>query len=123
MRIELSFIVALSVLICSVIQGVLAQQPCSPASEDQSVVDVDGTAHLTRVVPVPLTVSVEARRSLSTKVVDPPVGETLAAKRMRTDAYHHTDAEAYLALYPSHIEESSIGNVPVRVITPAAGIP
>ncbi|HMG01714.1 MAG TPA: alpha/beta hydrolase fold domain-containing protein [Edaphobacter sp.] len=123
MRIHRSFIVALSVLICSAVQGMPAQQPGSPASEDQSVVDADGTAHLTRVVPVPLTVSAEARRSLSKKVVDPPVGETLAAKRARTDAYHHSDAEAYLALYPSHIEASSIGGVPVRVIAPAAGVP
>jgi acetyl esterase/lipase len=100
-----------------------AQQPDTQASEDQSIVDADGTAHLTRIVPVPYTVSAEARRSLSKKIVDPPIGETLAAKRVRTDAYHHVDAEAYLKLYPSRIEESAIGGVPVRVIVPASGIP
>ena len=109
-------------LLCSGKQITSAQQAQSRISEDQSVVDADGTAHLTRVVPVPYTVSPEARTSLAKPVVDPPIGETLATKRARTDAYHHTDTAAYLALYPSHIEESSIGGVPVRVVTPAAGV-
>ena len=99
-----------------------AQQAASPVAQDTSVVDADGTAHLTRVVPVPYSVSPEARRSLSKPVTDPPVGETLEAKRKRTDAYHHTDTEAYLALYPSKIEETSIGGVPVRIVTASAGV-
>jgi acetyl esterase/lipase len=97
--------------------------PSTMTNQDSSVLDADGTAHLTRVVPIPQTVSVEARRSLARKIVDPPAGETLAAKRKRTDAYHHADAEAYLALYPSKIKEGSIGNVLVREITPASGVP
>jgi acetyl esterase/lipase len=112
----------ISLLLCSGKQITSAQQAQSRISEDQSVVDADGTAHLTRVVPVPYTVSPEARTSLAKPVVDPPIGETLAAKRARTDAYHHTDTAAYLALYPSHIEESSIGGVPARVVTPATGV-
>jgi monoterpene epsilon-lactone hydrolase len=124
MRINLPLVAALGILILGPAWAMPAPQSASQTeNQDHSVVDADGTSHLTRVVPVPYTVSAEARRSLARKVVDPPVGETLAAKRKRTDAYHHTDAEAYLALYPSHIEEGSIGNVPVRVITPAAGVP
>jgi hypothetical protein len=48
--------------------------------------------------------------------------ETLEAKRTRTDAYHHADALAYLALYPSHVEESTLAGVPVRIVTPTAGV-
>jgi len=55
-------------------------------------------------------------------VIDPPVEETLEAKRKRTDAYHHTDTAAYLAIYPSKIKETSIGGVPVRIVTPVAGV-
>ena len=72
--------------------------------------------------PVPYTVSPEARASLAKSVVDPPNGETLAEKRARTDAYHHVDASAYLALYPSHIKAGSIGGVPVQIITPATRV-
>ena len=108
-------------MLCGSGQTALAQSQ-QPTSEDQSVVDPDGTAHLTRVVPVPYSISPEARRSLAKPVIDPPVGETLAQKRARTDAYHHTDTMAYLALYPSRIEESTLGGVPVRVITPTSGV-
>jgi acetyl esterase/lipase len=48
--------------------------------------------------------------------------ETLEVKRARTDAYHHADALAYLALYPSHVEESTLAGVPVRIVTPTAGV-
>ncbi len=103
--------------------GAVAQSSDTPAAEDRSVVDPDGTAHLTRVVPVPGTISPEARRSLAKPVNDLPIGETLEAKRTRTDAYHHTDSQAYLAIYPSKIEQSTIAGVPVRILTPASGIP
>jgi acetyl esterase/lipase len=113
----------LSLLLCNAPQKMLAQQTGSTVSEDQGSVDPGGTAHLTRVIPVPYTVSPEARKSLAKPVADPPIGETLTAKRARTDAYHHTDTAAYLALYPSHTEESSVGSVPVRIVIPAGGIP
>lgn len=99
-----------------------AQTPKGPLAQNTSVVDPDGTAHLTRVVPVPYTVSAAARRSLSRPLIEPPVGETLEAKRKRTDAYHHADSEAYQAMYPSKIDETSIAGVPVRMVSPAAGV-
>jgi monoterpene epsilon-lactone hydrolase len=102
--------------------AVMAQQAAATISEDRSVVDPDGTAHLTRVVPVPYTVSPEARRSLARPVVDAPVEETLEEKRTRTDAYHQTDTAAYLMLYPSKIEEGSIKGVPIRIVTSNQGI-
>jgi len=122
MRINFSLMAILSVLIVGCVLTTHRSNP-SEMEEDRSVMDADGTAYLTRVVPVPNTLTAEARRSLARKVIDPPLGETLSEKRKRTDAYHHADAEAYLAFYPSHIEEGSIANVPVRWITPAAGVP
>jgi len=95
---------------------------CLAQRQDSASMDEDGTARLTRVIPVPRSVSPEAQRSLAKHVTDPPQGETLAAKRVRTDAYAHSDAEAYKAIYPSKIEESTIGGVAVHVITPESGI-
>ena len=40
------------------------------ASSDTSYIDADGTARVTRVVPVPSTVSPEAQKSLSRQVSD-----------------------------------------------------
>jgi monoterpene epsilon-lactone hydrolase len=122
-KLSASFLALTFSLLCGTSIATQAQQLVPVISEDQSTVDPDGTAHLTRVVPVPLTVSPEARRSLAKPVTDPPIGETLATKRIRTDAYHHADTVAYLALYPSHVEERSLAGVPVRIVTPAAGVP
>jgi epsilon-lactone hydrolase len=60
---------------------------------------------------------------LAKPIVDPPPRETLAAKRIRTDAYHQRDSVAYLALYPAKIQSSAIAGVPVRIITPVDPIP
>jgi epsilon-lactone hydrolase len=90
---------------------------------DSSSVDANGKASITRVVPLPQTISPEAQAYLSQPIVDPPPGETLAAKRARTDAYHHKDAQAYLALYPVKIAESSIAGVPVHIFTPVDAMP
>lgn len=116
----LTLFATLSLCLLLASRSACSQQAVVP--EDQSVVDPDGTAHLTRVVPVPLTVSPEAQRSLAKPVIDPPIGESLTAKRARTDAYHHTDTLAYMTIYPSHVEENSLAGVPVRIVTPAAGI-
>jgi epsilon-lactone hydrolase len=95
---------------------------CTAKQQDTASMDADGTAHLTRVVPVPHSVSPEAQRSLAKLIPNPPIDETLAAKRVRTDAYAHSDAEAYKAIYPSKIEESKIAGVPVHIITPESGV-
>lgn len=111
-------------LICSfalvaLSQAGFAQQAASePPQTDSSMIDAHGVAHITRVVPVPDTVSLEAQKSLAKPIVDPPTNETLAQKRVRTDAYAQSDAEAYRAKYPVTIESSSIAGVPVRIITP-----
>ena len=40
----------------------------SAAQKDSSYIDADGTAHITRVVPVPATVSPEAQKGLARQV-------------------------------------------------------
>ena len=102
--------------------GLLSAGYCMAQQPDTASMDTDGTAHLTRVIPVPHSVSPEAQRSLAKHITDPPMDESLAAKRIRTDAYAHSDAEAYKAIYPSKIEESKIAGVPVHVITSATGV-
>jgi epsilon-lactone hydrolase len=90
---------------------------------DSNTLDSTGTAYLTRVVPLPTTISSQAQAYLTQPVVDPALDETLAAKRSRTDAYHHKDAQAYLSRYPVKITESSLAGVPVHILTPVAAMP
>ena len=81
-----------------------------------STLDANGTAHITRVIPVPTTISPEAQTSLRR-----PAGaehQTLAERRTSTDAWQTRAGKASLAAYPVKIESLTIANVPVRNILP-----
>ncbi|MBT9332465.1 alpha/beta hydrolase fold domain-containing protein [Paracidobacterium acidisoli] len=86
--------------------------------KDTSYIDADGTAHITRVIPVPKTISPEAQRRLGRQVSDAAVPETLAERRAKTDAYQVKNAEAWKKLCPVNVEESTMAGVPVHVVTP-----
>ncbi len=50
--------------------GTCVAQGTTPAKTDSSVIGADGTAFVTRVVPVPTTISPEARKWLARPVSD-----------------------------------------------------
>jgi len=91
-----------------------AQQPRA----DTSTIEADGTAYVTRVVPVPSTVSREAQKVLARVVGDAAKRETLAERRAGTDKWQQAAAEAFRKIYPVNIASDTIAGVPVRVITP-----
>ena len=81
-----------------------------------SVLDANGTAHITRVVPVPTTISSEAQASLRRSAGGED--QTLAERRTATDAWQTRAGKASLAAYPVKIESLTIANVPVRNVLP-----
>lgn len=96
-----------------------AQQiPSSAPRTDSSFIDSHGTAHVTRVVPVPDTISPEAQRSLSKQIPDTPKPETLAERRSKTDKWQAAAGERSRVLYPVNVTSGNIAGVPVRTITP-----
>ena len=103
----------------------LAQQTTagSAPQKDSSYIDAQGTAHVTRVVPVPQTVSPQAKQYLARPRPDAAPHQTLAEKRAQTDASARKDAERYRASYPVNIASSTIAGVPVSVVTPVHPIP
>ncbi len=84
---------------------------------DTSTLDADGTAHITRVVPVPGTISDEARKFLSHSMPSTPP-PSLAVQRERTDSFRTGRAAEARKLYPVNIEEKTFGGVRCDVITP-----
>src|ERR1700690_501289 len=112
--------VGLSVLLSLLFTGCASrgQSSCATPATDTAVVDAAGTVHVTRVVPVPTTISLEAQRVLAMPVSDAAPIETLAERRSRTDAWQSKAGEVARSLYPVNIELSTIGGVPVRMITP-----
>ena len=103
----------------------LAQQPApkpTTAAEaparDTSYIDEKGTAHITRVVPVPEALSPEAQKSLSRVEPDQGPPQSLEERRKMTDAYTARAKEEWLKICPVDIKDQVIEGVPVHVVTP-----
>ncbi|MBV8830933.1 MAG: alpha/beta hydrolase fold domain-containing protein [Acidobacteriaceae bacterium] len=96
---------------------VWSQQAVIPQN-DTSYIDEHGTAHVTRVVPVPKTISPEAQARLARRVPDNPKPESLADRRSHTDKWQAGAGEEFRKIYRTKVEEQKIAGVPVRVITP-----
>lgn len=106
--------------------AVLAQQsapkPTAAAAapnRDTSYIDAHGTAHVTRVVPVPEDLSAEARASLSRREPDEGPPQSLAERRKMTDAYTARAKVEWTKICPNTIVDDTMAGVPVHVVTPA----
>ncbi len=88
-------------------------------ARDSSYIDAEGTAHLTRVIPVPQDLSPEARKFISAQAPDEAPAESLAIRRKHTDEWEERAREQWSRLCPNTIEETAMGGVPVRVVKPA----
>jgi acetyl esterase/lipase len=98
-----------------------AQQPTTAAdapNRDTSFIDAQGTAHVTRVVPVPQTVSPQAQHSLSRQEPDQGPPQSLAARRAGTDAYTARARVEWTKICPVQIVDIPIAGVPVHIVTP-----
>ena len=94
-----------------------AQQSPPPPQADTATIEADGTAHVTRVVPVPGTISPEAQASLARSGPSGPA-PSLAERRAHTDAFRIRRSGEARRLYPVNVEEKTIGGVRCDVITP-----
>ena len=98
----------------------LAQGPAGMAG-DSSKIGPDGTAYVTRVVPVPTTVSPEAQKMLARPETDeagPP--HSVEEDRAGTDKWQAGAGEVSKRLYPATVSGSTIAGVPVRIVMPPA---
>ena len=103
----------------------IAQQPTSKPTtaaeapnRDTSYIDANGTAHVTRVVPVPQTISAEAQKSVGRQEPDQGPPEPLEQRRKMTDAYTASARVEWSKICPNTLLEEKMAGVPVRVVTP-----
>jgi acetyl esterase/lipase len=102
-----------------------APQPTTAAqapNTDTSYIDAQGTAHVTRVVPVPKSLSIQSQFFLSRAVPDQGPPESLADRRKGTDAFTAQARIDWTKLCPNQLVEDKIAGVPVRIVTPE-GLP
>ncbi|MGA2851198.1 MAG: alpha/beta hydrolase fold domain-containing protein, partial [Terracidiphilus sp.] len=110
--------------------AMIAQQPADPhpttaaeaPSRDTSYIDAQGTAHVTRVVPVPASLSPQAQLVVGRAEPDQGPPQSLAQRRAGTDAYTARARAAWSRLCPNDLVEDKIAGVPVRIVTPE-GLP
>ncbi len=105
---------------------IFAQQTSTsvtPTRPDTSTIDANGTAHITRVVPVPTTISPQAQAALARPASDVEMHDTLEQRRNGTDAWQNRAGEESLAAFPVHVTSGSIAGVPVRNIMPIDSTP
>jgi epsilon-lactone hydrolase len=101
---------------------VLAQQAATqpPAREESSYIDEDGTAYVTRIVPVPQTISPEAQKSLARQATHSQSHDAPPPEKPKPVQTKQMSSDATRAVYPANIEFSTIAGVPVSVVTPLA---
>ncbi len=93
----------------------LGAQQARAANPDQTVIDSDGTAFITRAVPIPKTISPQAQALLATGKTWSPGPHNPGFPQL---------IERARQLYPVRIEEDKfIGGVKTKFVYPAAGVP
>jgi epsilon-lactone hydrolase len=101
--------------------AVAAQQPTTAAeapNRDTSYIDAEGTAHVTRVMPVPATISAQAQQSVGRAAPDQTPPQSLAERRTQADANTARAGAAWSKLCPNRMVVDKIAGVPVRIFTP-----
>jgi len=119
------FVVQVTFLCCALLCGfspaVVAQDAackCSPPQSDTSFVDDRGTAHVTRVVPVPDTISPEAQAFTAKPMPDTGTPYDVAKDRAQASGWQQNGGEMVRKMYPVNVSEQTIAGVPTKIITP-----
>ncbi len=96
----------------------LSGQSTSAPQKDSATFDSDGTAHITRIVPMPRTISSEAQTWLESLNHSTSGPESLAERRKHTDEWRAKDSAEAKKLYPVNIDETKTAGVRTDIITP-----
>ena len=113
--------VLLCFALCNLLTAAFAQDStsaCTPPQTDTSFVDDHGTVHVTRVVPVPDTVSPEAQKSLAQPRPDTEGPYDAAKDRAQASTWQVNGGEMMRKVYPVNITQQTIAGVPTRIVTP-----
>src|SRR5260370_9641394 len=93
-------------------------QSASPSNPDSAVFDPDGTAHVTRLVPMPATVSPEAQQWLKEIEHESPQPKDLAETRSRTDAWQKSQSAEAKKLFPVNVDATTTAGERTDINTP-----
>lgn len=123
MGVSRNHFLAVLILHLGAIAQVSALADASPSPTPSVVIAPNGTVQVTRVVPVPSTISAEAQSLLSKIKPAPQSHQTLQEHRADTDKWQTEMGEKSLKLYPAKLATDTIAGVPVRIVTPLTNAP
>ena len=115
--------VMLPPVLCAVLFLTSCAKPARERPTAASSMDANGTTTVTRVIPMPPTVSPEAQKWLASLAQQKYAPQSLAERRAATDKWREKDSAEAKKLFPANIEEKTIGGVRTDVITPLAPPP
>ncbi|HET6179228.1 MAG TPA: alpha/beta hydrolase [Candidatus Sulfotelmatobacter sp.] len=104
--------------ICLAFRLMVAAQSTPAQQSDSATFDADQTAHITRVVPMPRTISSEAQQWLASLTQQKSGPEPLAERRIHTDAWRKFGSGEARKYYPANVEETTTAGVRTDIITP-----
>ena len=93
-------------------------QTAPPANPDTATFDLDGTAHITRVVPMPTTISPGAQQWLKDIESEQTQTATLAERRAHTERWQKSQSVEAKQLFPVNVEPLTMAGVQTDIITP-----
>jgi epsilon-lactone hydrolase len=111
-------ITELALIAAIALASTLAAQSTPAAQQDTATFDADGTAHITRVVPIPATISPDAQHWLASLTQSKGGQQTLAERRARTDEWRKFGSGEARKYYPANVEETTTAGVRTDIITP-----
>jgi monoterpene epsilon-lactone hydrolase len=118
-------VAALAVLLCGFVVGCNqgghqagGASGAAGAAGDGATFDADGTAHITRVVPMPSTVSPEAREWLASLTRKSNAPQTLEQRRASTDEWRARQSAEARRLFPVNLQETTTAGVRTDILTP-----
>jgi len=114
---RVSFVASTAIVLAVWVSAGQTDASRSPQT-NSSYIDANGTAHITRVVPVPKTISPQAQRRLARPQSDDSVSETLAERRSKTDKWQNGAGAEARKMYPAKVGDQTMAGVPVRTIEP-----
>ncbi len=95
-----------------------ATTAATAVSHNSSYIEPNGTAHVSRIVPVPQSLSPQAQASLRHVATDADVPESLEKRRAGTDAYTARAEKQWRKVCPVTVANDTMAGVPVRRVTP-----
>ncbi len=111
---------SIAALVVSTVVG-LGQSATPPPGPlgNTSVVDELGTAHITRVVPLPSVLSAEATKAYQRAGTDAAsMDPDVVRRRAATQAWQDGAGKQSMAVYPVRITETKMAGVPVHDVEP-----